>query len=87
MQKVLIFISTVFLFSCQERPKENIYSPPLEEDKIENQFYINTSLDNLWIKILQIDSLDFEIESKNSSTGQLKKSSIQKIFQTTLIVE
>ena len=73
MQKVLIFISTVFLFSCQERPKENIYIPPLEEDKIENQFYINTSLDNLWIKILQIDSLDFEIESKNSTTGQLKK--------------
>jgi len=53
MQKVLIFISTVLLTSCQDRPKENVYYAPKNQAVFENKIYLDLDFEVIWKKIIE----------------------------------
>ena len=53
------------LFSCQEQPYKNIYTPPLIPNQIENNFHINRETDELIKRIENIDN--FKIQESSES--------------------
>ena len=53
MQKVLIFISTVLLTSCQDKPKENVYYAPKDQAVFENKIYLDLDFEVIWKKIIE----------------------------------
>ena len=65
MLKLLISISILLLFSCQEEPDKNIYSPPLIPNPIENSFNINRETSELTKRIENIDN--FKIQELSES--------------------
>ena len=71
MQKVLIFISTVLLTSCQDKPKENAYYAPKDQAVFENKIYLDLDFEVIWKKIIEKNNRVFEIELKNEDLGKL----------------
>jgi len=71
MQKVLIFISTVLLTSCQDKPKENAYYAPKDQAVFENKIYLDLDFEVIWEKIIEKNNRVFEIELKNEDLGKL----------------
>ena len=65
MLKLLISISILMLFSCQEQPDKNIYIPPLIPNPIENNFNINRETNELTKRIENIDN--FKIQESSES--------------------
>ena len=65
MLKILVSISILMLLSCQEQPDKNIYTPPLIQNQIENNFYINREAKELSKKIEKIDN--FKIQESSDS--------------------
>jgi len=53
------------LFSCQEQPDKNIYTPPLIPNPIENNFNINRETNELTKRIEKIDN--FKIKESSES--------------------
>lgn len=53
------------LFSCQEQPYKNIYTPPLIPNPIENNFHINRETNELTKRIENIDN--FKIQESSES--------------------
>jgi hypothetical protein len=65
MLKLLTSISILMLFSCQEQPYKNIYTPPLIPNPIENNFHINQETNELTKRIENIDN--FKIQESSES--------------------
>ena len=65
MLKLLISISILMLFSCQEQPDKNIYTPPSIPNPIENNFNINRETNELTKRIENIDN--FKIQELSES--------------------
>jgi len=66
MLKLLISISILMLFSCQEQPDKNIYTPPLIPNPIENNFHINRETNELTKRIENIDNFKIQESSESS---------------------
>jgi len=54
------------LFSCQEQPYKNIYTPPLIPNPIENNFHINRETNELTKRIENIDNFKIQESSESS---------------------
>ena len=52
------------LFSCQEQPDKNIYTPPLIPNPIENNFNINRETNEITKRIENIDNFKIQELSK-----------------------
>ena len=69
MPKIYLVICTILVFSCQEPPQENKYTPPVEKEFFNNKFYINLDVDEFWSRASKINFLDqpaVEILKKNT---------------------
>lgn len=53
------------LISCQEQPDKNVYIPPLTQNSIENNFYINLEVNELIKRIKNIEN--FKIQESSES--------------------
>jgi hypothetical protein len=53
------------LISCQEQPDKNVYIPPLIQNSIENNFYINLEVNELIKRIKNIEN--FKIQESSES--------------------
>ena len=53
------------LFSCQEQPYKNIYTPPLIPNPIENNFHINRETNELTKRIENIDNFNIQESSES----------------------
>ena len=65
MPKVVISISILMLLSCQEQPDKNVYTPPLIQNSIENDFHINHGVNELTKIIENIEN--FKIQESSES--------------------
>ena len=72
MPKIYLVICTILVFSCQEPPQENKYTPPAEKEFFNNKFYINLEVNEFWSRASKINLLDnqqfnFDINNKKAS--------------------
>ena len=52
--RLLILFSSIFLFSCQKIPEDNIYTPPNTIKELKNIIYLNVDIDKALQKIPSI---------------------------------
>jgi uncharacterized lipoprotein YajG len=43
--RLLILVSSIFLFSCQKTSEENVYTPPNTIKELKNIIYLNIDID------------------------------------------
>ena len=58
MPKIYLVICAILVFSCQEPPQENKYTPPAEKEFFNNKFYINLEVNEFWSRASKINFLD-----------------------------
>ncbi|MDC3411618.1 hypothetical protein OAY52_04265 [Gammaproteobacteria bacterium] len=49
--RLLILVSSIFLFSCQKTSEENVYTPPNTIKELKNIIYLNIDIDEALQKI------------------------------------
>ena len=81
MQKKYLVICILLIFSCQESPQENMYTPPLEKELFDNKLYINLEVNDFWSKISKINLLDNKILSFDENKKQITFEINPKNFQ------
>jgi len=72
MPKIYLVICTILVFSCQEPPQENQYTPPVEKEFFNNKFYINLDVNEFWsrtskINFLNKQQINFDKSNKKAS--------------------
>ena len=65
MLKLLISISILMLLSCQEQPDKNVYTPPLIQNSIKNDFHINHTVNELTKRIENIENFKMQESSES----------------------
>ena len=58
MSKIYLVICTILVFSCQEPPQENKYTPPSETRSFNNKLHINLEINEFWSRASKISLLD-----------------------------
>ena len=58
MPKIYLAICTILVFSCQEPPQENKYTPPSETRSFNNKLHINLEINEFWSRASKISLLD-----------------------------
>ena len=58
MSKIYLVICTILVFSCQEPPQENKYTPPSETRSFNNKLHINLEINEFWSRASKISFLD-----------------------------
>ena len=58
MPKIYLVICTILVFSCQEPPQENKYTPPSETRSFNNKLHINLEINEFWSRASKISLLD-----------------------------
>ena len=81
MQKKYLVICILLIFSCQEPPQENMYTPPLEKELFDNKLYINLEVDDFWSKASKINLLDNKRLSFDKNKKQITFEINPKNFQ------
>ena len=72
MPKIYLVICTILVFSCQEPPQENKYTPPSETRSFNNKLHIDLEINEFWSRALKINLLDnqqinFDTSNKKAS--------------------
>ena len=81
MQKKYLVICILLIFSCQEPPQENMYTPPLEKESFDNKLYINLEVNDFWSKASKINLLDNKRLSFDKNKKQITFEINPKNFQ------
>lgn len=81
MQKKYLVICILLIFSCQEPPQENMYTPPLEKELFDNKLYINLEVNDFWSKASKINLLDNKRLSFDKNKKQITFEINPKNFQ------
>ena len=84
--RLLILFSSIFLFSCQKIPEDNVYTPPNTIKELKNIIYLNVDIDKALQKIPSIINQNYS-QDQNLFEFKIKAYSFRSILPNLLIVD